>query len=151
MWNAVSWQMWRYSWNDAGNRTELGEGGVCVEVCGGSGIIWSSSGVWTVPAHVAIDRSGIDHKAMFETFLNRGMLQEATIYCLDKLRIDGLQNREFQTKVLQANLMNAPQVSDVILQQNIWHHYDESKIAQLCDGEVLFEHAYEDYTDLADV
>eukprot|EP00737_Agarophyton_chilense_P003254 gb/GEZJ01003787.1/.p1 GENE.gb/GEZJ01003787.1/~~gb/GEZJ01003787.1/.p1 ORF type:complete len:1487 (-),score=292.94 gb/GEZJ01003787.1/:474-4934(-) len=104
-----------------------------------------------VPAHMAVDRSGIDHKAMFETFMNRGMLQEATAYCLDNLKSDRPEDGELQTKVLEANLMNAPQVADVILQQDIWHHYDKPKIAQLCERAGLFQHALENYTDLADV
>lgn len=104
-----------------------------------------------VPAHMAVDRSGIDHKAMFETFMNRGMLQEATAYCLDNLKTDRPEDGELQTKVLEANLMNAPQVADVILQQDIWHHYDKPKIAQLCERAGLFQHALENYSDLADV
>eukprot|EP00178_Gracilaria_changii_P011059 TRINITY_DN3179_c0_g1_i1.p1 TRINITY_DN3179_c0_g1~~TRINITY_DN3179_c0_g1_i1.p1 ORF type:complete len:1727 (-),score=283.16 TRINITY_DN3179_c0_g1_i1:8574-13754(-) len=104
-----------------------------------------------VPAHMAVDRSGIDHKAMFETFMNRGMLQEATAYCLDNLKADRPEDGELQTKVLEANLMNAPQVADVILQQDIWHQYDKPKIAQLCERAGLFQHALENYTDLADV
>lgn len=104
-----------------------------------------------VPAHMATDRSGIDHAAMFDTFMNRGMLQEATSYCLDNLKSDRAEDGELQTKVLEANLMNSPQVADVILQQDIWHHYDKSKIAMLCERAGLFQHALENYTDLADV
>lgn len=104
-----------------------------------------------VPAHMATDRGGIDHAAMFDTFMNRGMLQEATAYCLDNLKADREEYGELQTKVLEANLMNAPQVADVILQQDIWHHYDKPKIAMLCERAGLFQHALENYTDLADV
>lgn len=104
-----------------------------------------------VPAHMAVDRSGIDHAAMFDTFMNRGMLQEATAYCLDNLKSDREEDGELQTKVLEANLMNAPQVADVILQQDIWHHYDKSKVAMLCERAGLFQHALENYSDLADV
>eukprot|EP00177_Eucheuma_denticulatum_P003509 GFKZ01006348.1.p1 GENE.GFKZ01006348.1~~GFKZ01006348.1.p1 ORF type:complete len:1728 (+),score=282.49 GFKZ01006348.1:317-5500(+) len=104
-----------------------------------------------VPAHMAIDRSGIDHGAMFDTFMNRGMLQEATAYCLDNLKTDRPEDGELQTKVLEANLMNAPQVADVILQQDIWHQYDKAKIAMLCERAGLFQHALENYSDLADV
>lgn len=104
-----------------------------------------------VPAHMATDRSGIDHAAMFETFMNRGMLQEATAYCLDNLKADREEDGELQTKVLEANLMNAPQVADVILQQDLWHHFDKPKIAMLCERAGLFQHALEHYTDLSDV
>ena len=104
-----------------------------------------------VPAHMAVDRSGIDHAAMFDTFMNRGMLSEATAYCLDNLKADRPEDGELQTKVLEANLMNAPQVADVILQQDIWHQYDKQKIAMLCERAGLFQHALENYSDLADV
>lgn len=123
--------MWRPWWNDANECTEIGAGEVAVEVCCGRGMMWSSSGNGTVPAHMVIDRSGIEHMAMFETFLNRRMLQEAIAYCLDNLKNDRPANVELQTNVLQVNLMKGSQVSEVILQQNIWHNYDESKIAQL--------------------
>lgn len=109
------------------------------------------SGGQLVPAHMAVDRSGIDHAAMFDTFMNRGMLQEATAYCLDNLKTDRPEDAELQTKVLEANLMNAPQVADVILQQDLWHQYDKPKIAMLCERAGLFQHALENYTDLADV
>jgi clathrin heavy chain len=104
-----------------------------------------------VPAHMATDSSGIDHEAMFDTFMNRGMLQEATSYCLDNLKSDREQDGPLQTKVLEANLMNAPQVADVILQQDLWHHFDKPKIAMLCERAGLFQHALEHYTDLEDV
>lgn len=104
-----------------------------------------------VPAHMATDDTGIDHEAMFDTFMNRGMLQEATSYCLDNLKSDREQDGALQTKVLEANLMNSPQVADVILQQDIWHHYDKAKIAQLCERQGLFQHALENYSDLSDV
>lgn len=104
-----------------------------------------------VPAHMATDSSGIDHEAMFDTFMNRGMLQEATSYCLDNLKSDRPQDGALQTKVLEANLMNAPQVADVILQQDIWHQFDKQRIAMLCERAGLFQHALEHYADLADV
>jgi clathrin heavy chain len=109
------------------------------------------SGGQLVPAHMATDSSGIDHEAMFDTFMNRGMLQEATSYCLDNLKSDREQDGALQTKVLEANLMNAPQVADVILQQDLWHQFDKQKVAMLCERAGLFQHALEHYTDLADV
>lgn len=109
------------------------------------------SGGQLVPAHMVTDNRGIDHGAMFDTFMNRGMLQEATSYCLDNLKSDRPEDGELQTKVLESNLMNAPQVADVILQQDLWHHYDKQKIAMLCERAGLFQHALENYSDLSDV
>lgn len=96
-------------------------------------------------------RSGVDHTAMFDMFMNKGMLQEATSYCLDNLKGDLPGDGELQTRVLEANLVNAPQVADAILSQDVWHHYDKHKIALLAERAGLFQHALENFSDLADV
>eukprot|EP00181_Compsopogon_caeruleus_P004586 CAMPEP_0184684602 /NCGR_PEP_ID=MMETSP0312-20130426/15903_1 /TAXON_ID=31354 /ORGANISM="Compsopogon coeruleus, Strain SAG 36.94" /LENGTH=1737 /DNA_ID=CAMNT_0027137941 /DNA_START=95 /DNA_END=5308 /DNA_ORIENTATION=+ len=93
----------------------------------------------------------VDHDAMYEMFIQRGMIQEATSYCLDNLKDDNPKWGKLQTKVLEANLVNAPQVADAILQQDIWHQYDKQKIAMLCERAGLFQHALENFKDLSDV
>eukprot|EP00179_Madagascaria_erythrocladioides_P030901 CAMPEP_0198327392 /NCGR_PEP_ID=MMETSP1450-20131203/14660_1 /TAXON_ID=753684 ORGANISM="Madagascaria erythrocladiodes, Strain CCMP3234" /NCGR_SAMPLE_ID=MMETSP1450 /ASSEMBLY_ACC=CAM_ASM_001115 /LENGTH=1655 /DNA_ID=CAMNT_0044031435 /DNA_START=1 /DNA_END=4968 /DNA_ORIENTATION=+ len=99
----------------------------------------------------ATAKPDVDHNAMYEMFIQRGMLQEATTYCIDNLKDDEPRWGDLQTKVLEANLMNAPQVADAILQQDVWHHYDKPKVAVLCERVGLFQHALENYKDLADV
>lgn len=88
---------------------------------------------------------------MFDTFMKRGIFSEATADCLDNLKTDRPEDAELQTKVLEANLMNAPQVADVILQQDIWHQYEKQKIVMLCERAGFFQHAVENYANLADV
>eukprot|EP00172_Hildenbrandia_rubra_P003693 Plantae.Rhodophyta-Hildenbrandia_rubra.ctg6205.p1 GENE.Plantae.Rhodophyta-Hildenbrandia_rubra.ctg6205~~Plantae.Rhodophyta-Hildenbrandia_rubra.ctg6205.p1 ORF type:complete len:1699 (+),score=311.37 Plantae.Rhodophyta-Hildenbrandia_rubra.ctg6205:5143-10239(+) len=95
--------------------------------------------------------NGVDHNAMIEMFMNKGMLEEATSYSLDNLKADREADGPLQTKILEANLMNAPQVADAILQQDLWHQYERHKIAMLCERAGLFQHALENYQDLADV
>eukprot|EP00184_Porphyridium_aerugineum_P006141 CAMPEP_0184699800 /NCGR_PEP_ID=MMETSP0313-20130426/5924_1 /TAXON_ID=2792 /ORGANISM="Porphyridium aerugineum, Strain SAG 1380-2" /LENGTH=1782 /DNA_ID=CAMNT_0027158925 /DNA_START=278 /DNA_END=5626 /DNA_ORIENTATION=+ len=88
---------------------------------------------------------------MFDMFMARGMLNEATAYCLDNLKEDAPEYSNLQTKVLEANLMNAPQVADMILNQDVWHQYQKQKIGMLCERQGLFQHALENYSDLEDI
>jgi len=97
------------------------------------------------------DKIAQEAQQMFDMFISRGMLQEATAYCLDALKEDAAEFGELQTKVLEANLMNNPQVADMILNQDMWHHYHKQKIAMLCERQGLFQHALENYEDLEDV
>jgi len=95
-------------------------------------------------------KSSVDHEAMFDMFLQKGLLQEATSYCLDNLEDDSEWGR-LQTKCLSANLTNMPHVADAILQQDIWHYFEKFKIALLCERAGLLHHALENFTDLSDV
>ena len=82
-------------------------------------------------------------------------------------------NREdqghLQTRLLEMNLMQAPQVNqsfltnktgskhsslqvaDAILGNNMFTHYDRPHIAQLCEKAGLLQRALEHYTDLYDI
>ncbi|KAA8496164.1 Clathrin heavy chain 1 [Porphyridium purpureum] len=97
------------------------------------------------------EKIAAEAQQMFDMFMSRGMLSEATAYCLDNLKDDAPEFGELTTKVLEANLMNAPQVADMILSQDLWHHYHKQKIAMLCERQGLFQHALENYTDLEDI
>ncbi len=88
---------------------------------------------------------------MVDMFLSKGMLNEATTHAMENLTDSDPQEGPIQTKVLKACLMNAPQVAEGILSQDIWHQYDRFKIAMLCERVGLFQHALENYSDLSDV
>jgi len=96
-------------------------------------------------------QSTSQHYQMFDMFVNQGLLNEGTNYCLDNLTEDIPEYGDLQTKVLELNLMNEPQIADAILGQDIWHHYDKQKIAMLCERQGLFQHALENFQDLGDV
>lgn len=91
-----------------------------------------------------------DISKMVDMFLSKGMLNEATTHAMENLRDQDAEG-PIQTKILKACLMNAPQVAESILSQDIWHKYDSFRIAMLCERVGLFQHALENYTDLADV
>lgn len=57
----------------------------------------------------------------------------------------------YQTKVLELNLMSAPQVVDTILGLKIWNQYNKQKIASLCEQKGLYQRALENYTDPRDI
>lgn len=49
------------------------------------------------------------------------------------------------------NLMNAPQVADAILGNEMFTHYDRPRIANLCEKAGLLQRALEHYDDIADI
>ena len=56
-----------------------------------------------------------------------------------------------QTRVLEVNLLHAPQVADVILGNNIFSQYDKPTIASLAEKAGLYQRALENYTDIEDI
>lgn len=88
---------------------------------------------------------------MVDMFLSKGMLNEATTHAMENLTDKDPAEGPIQTKILKACLMNAPQVAESILSQDIWHKFDSFRIAMLCERVGLFQHALENYSDLADV
>ena len=56
-----------------------------------------------------------------------------------------------QTRLLEMNLVNAPQVADAILGNHMFSHYDKARIAQLCEKAGLPQRALEHYEDINDI
>ncbi|KAI4815546.1 hypothetical protein KUCAC02_005688 [Chaenocephalus aceratus] len=56
-----------------------------------------------------------------------------------------------QTRLLEMNLVHAPQVADAILGNQMFTHYDRAHVAQLCEKAGLLQRALEHYTDLYDI
>lgn len=88
---------------------------------------------------------------MVDSFMTKGMLNEATTYAMENLRDEDEEEGPIQTKILSACLTNAPAVADGILSQDIWHQFNSFPIAMLCERAGLFQHALEHYSDLSDV
>lgn len=57
----------------------------------------------------------------------------------------------YQTKVLEVNIMIAPQIVESILQLKIWKLFNKPKIAALCEQKGLYQRALENYTDIKDI
>lgn len=91
---------------------------------------------------ISIDR-------VVDIFQSQGMIQEATAFLLDVLSNDLPEEGAMQTKLLEMNLLNAPQVADAILGNEMFHHYDKLRIAQLCENAGLLTRALEHNDDPA--
>lgn len=92
-----------------------------------------------------------DVSKMVDTFLSKGMLNEATTYAIENLRDEDEEEGPIQTKILSTCLTNSPSVADGILSQDIWHQFNSFSIAMLCERAGLFQHALEHYSDFSDV
>lgn len=86
-----------------------------------------------------------------DIFLHNNMIQQATAFLLDALKENKPEQGALQTKLLEMNLMHAPQVADAILGNDMFTHYDRAHIAQLCERAGLFQRALEHYTDIYDI
>lgn len=65
--------------------------------------------------------------------MSQNMIQQATAFLLDALKDDKPEQGHLQTRLLEMNLVHAPQVADAILGTDMFHHYDRPRIANLCE------------------
>jgi clathrin heavy chain len=89
---------------------------------------------------ISIDR-------VVDIFQSQGMIQQATAFLLDVLSNNLPEEGHLQTKLLEMNLLNAPQVADAILGNEMFSHYDKARIAQLCENAGLLTRALEHNED----
>lgn len=90
--------------------------------------------------HISADR-------VLDIFQSQGMVQQATAFLLDVLQNNLPEEGHLQTKLLEMNLLNAPQVADAILGNDMFSHYDKARIAQLCENAGLLTRALEHNED----
>lgn len=86
-----------------------------------------------------------------DLFLQRNRIQEFTSLLFDCMRENRPEDANYQTKVLEVNIMIAPQIVESILQMKIWKLYNKPKIAALCEQKGLYQRALENYTDVKDI
>jgi clathrin heavy chain len=86
-----------------------------------------------------------------DLFLQRNRIQEFTSLLFDCMRENRPEDANYQTKVLEVNIMIAPQIVESILQMKIWKLYNKPKIAALCEQKGLYQRALENYTDIKDI
>ncbi|ESZ95336.1 clathrin heavy chain [Sclerotinia borealis F-4128] len=89
----------------------------------------------------------VDIERVVDVFQSQGMVQPATAFLLDALKENKPEQGHLQTRLLEMNLMNAPQVADAILGNDMFAHYDKPRIAQLCEQAGLAQRALEHYED----
>ncbi|KAM9913562.1 hypothetical protein OXX69_001487 [Metschnikowia pulcherrima] len=86
-----------------------------------------------------------------DLFFSQNYIQQGTAFLLDALKNDQPSDGHLQTKLLEINLMHAPQVADAILGNQMFSHYDKPSIGKLCEKSGLFQRALEHYDDLKDI
>jgi clathrin heavy chain len=66
-------------------------------------------------------------------------IAEATSFLVDALKENKPEHAALQTKLLEMNLLHAPQVADAILGNEMFTHYDRPYIANLCEKATLYQ------------
>ena len=74
-----------------------------------------------------------------DVFMAQNMIQPATSFLLDALKDNKPEQGHLQTRLLEMNLMHAPQVADAILGNEMFTHYDRPRIANLCERAGLLQ------------
>ena len=67
------------------------------------------------------------------------MIQPATSFLLDALKENKPEQGPLQTRLLEMNLVHAPQVADAILGNEMFTHYDRPRISNLCEKAGLLQ------------
>ncbi|EGX50827.1 hypothetical protein AOL_s00054g913 [Orbilia oligospora ATCC 24927] len=93
----------------------------------------------------------IDIERVVDVFLSQNMIQQATAFLLDALKENKEEQGHLQTRLLEVNLINAPQVADAILGNEMFSYYDKQKIATLCENAGLLQRALEHYEDIGSI
>lgn len=97
------------------------------------------------------DANLVDTSRVLDIFQSQGMIQQATAFGLDVLSANREEDGPLQTRLIEMNLMNAPQVADAILGNEMFSYYDKQRIAQLCEQAGLMSRALEHYQDPASI
>lgn len=74
-----------------------------------------------------------------DIFMSQNMIQPATSFLLDALKENRPEQGHLQTRLLEMNLVHAPQVADAILGNEMFTHYDRPRIANLCEKAGLLQ------------
>ena len=92
-------------------------------------------------AQLVNDESGplVDVERVVDIFMSQNMIQPATSFLLDALKENKPEQGHLQTRLLEMNLMHAPQVADAILGNEMFTHYDRPRIANLCEKAGLMQ------------
>ncbi|KAJ3972225.1 hypothetical protein EV361DRAFT_798533 [Lentinula raphanica] len=81
----------------------------------------------------------VDVERVVDIFMSQNMIQPATSFLLDALKDNKPEQGPLQTRLLEMNLMHAPQVADAILGNEMFTHYDRPRIANLCEKAGLMQ------------
>lgn len=81
----------------------------------------------------------VDIERVVDVFLSQNLIQQATAFLLDALKDNKPEQGHLQTRLLEMNLLNAPQVADAILLERMFTQYDKTRVATLCEQAGLFQ------------
>ena len=93
----------------------------------------------------------VDIERVVDVFQSQNMIQQATAFLLDALKDNQPEQGHLQTRLLEMNLVNAPQVADAILGNEMFSYYDKPRVAQLCENAQLYQRALENSDDPATI
>ncbi|KAL2427165.1 putative clathrin heavy chain [Exophiala dermatitidis] len=93
----------------------------------------------------------VDIERVVDVFMSQNMIQQATAFLLDALKENRPDQGHLQTRLLEMNLINAPQVADAILGNEMFSYYDKPRIARLCEQAGLLQRALENTDDPATI
>lgn len=87
------------------------------------------------------DESGplVDVERVVDIFMSQNLVPAATSFLLDALKENKPEQGHLQTRLLEMNLMNAPQVADAILGNEMFSYFDRPRIANLCEKANLLQ------------
>lgn len=92
-----------------------------------------------------------DIESITNVFMEQNLIPQCTSFLLEALKGNKPEEGPLQTRLLEMNLMSAPQVADAILGNQLFTHYDRAHVAQLCEQAQLLQRALEHYTDIFDI
>lgn len=93
----------------------------------------------------------VDIDRVVDVFMSQNMIQQATAFLLDALKENRPEQGQLQTRLLEMNLLNAPQVADAILGNEMFSYYDKPRIARLCEQAGLLQRSLENTDDPASI
>jgi len=93
----------------------------------------------------------VDVNRVVDIFMSQNMIQQATAFLLDALKENKPEQGDLQTRLLEMNLMNAPQVADAILGNEMFSYYDKARVSRLCENAGLYQRALENTDDPASI
>ena len=93
----------------------------------------------------------VDINQVIEIFQSQKKIQELTSFMVEYLKGNLPEDAYLQTKILELNLYENTKAASVILESNVFTHYDKPKIAGICEKMGLYQVCLENYSDINDI
>ena len=93
----------------------------------------------------------VDINQVIDIFQSQKKIQDLTSFMVEYLKSNLPEDAYLQTKILELNLYENTKAASVILESNVFTHYDKPKIAGICEKMGLYQVCLENYTDINDI